>query len=43
MDSPKLSLQQLLAIDKVGAHFKFKEMCNKLKNVIANGAQEKRS
>ena len=41
--SPKLSEAQLAKLDNLGSHFKFRDMFNRLNNVITAGAQHKRS
>ena len=41
--SPKLTEAQMNKLDNLGAHFKFKDMFNRLNNVITAGAQQKRS
>jgi len=41
--SPKLTEAQLKKIDAIGAHFKFRDIFNRLNQVISSGAQQKRS
>ena len=41
--TPRLTDQQIQRLDAVGAHFKFKDMFNRLSQVISSGAQIKRS
>ena len=42
-ESPKLTTKELAYLDNCGAHFKFKDMCGRLKNMITTNAQTKRS
>ena len=42
-ESPKLTQKELAYLDNCGAHFKFKDMCTRLKNMISTNAQNKRS
>ena len=41
--SPRLTQKELAYLDNVGAHFKFKDMSMRLKQLIADNAQTKRS
>ena len=41
--SPKIAADVLTKLDSCGAHFKFKDMSNRLNQVILSGAQTKRS
>ena len=42
-ESPRLTSKELAYLDNCGAHFKYKDMCSRLKNLINVGAQTKRS
>ena len=41
--SPRLTQKELAYIDSVGAHFKFKDMSARLKLMITENTQNKRS
>ena len=42
-ESPRLTQKELAYLDNCGAHFKWKDMCARLKNMLATNAQTKRS
>ena len=41
--TPKLTEAQIHKLDALGAHFKFRNMCDRLNQVITSNAQQKRS